>query len=214
MPAPWPGAQPAPLSLLVPPCLQEVARALARLVAPSCPQRIAALSAPALNKLIAHFKKVMQVGGNTELPPSTVVYPHIPTHISARMDVLSAAASACVSVCVCVCVCVFVCVYRPTIQDSDSSARELGSAGLAAVSQGLAEVNAPEASHPCSQHPVARVIMECMADGKKELQGAACRALALVSELSHTHTHTHTYTHTQVAGSAERAHVWLGRCTH
>ncbi len=52
---------------------------------------------------------------------------------------------------------------------------------MAGVALGLAEVHAPEASLPTSQHPVGKALLESLPDGKRELQAAACNALALVS---------------------------------
>lgn len=66
------------------------------------------------------------------------------------------------------------------MQDADSSVREAASEGLCAVARGMAEAGTTAPGQTASQHPVVKVLMDAMSDGKRELQTAACNALGMV----------------------------------
>ena len=64
-------------------------------------------------------------------------------------------------------------------QDNDSSVREAASEALGLVARGIAEAGSGTPASAASS-PVVKVILECMSDGKKDLQASACSALGMV----------------------------------
>ncbi|KAJ9508634.1 hypothetical protein QJQ45_027917, partial [Haematococcus lacustris] len=68
---------------------------------------------------------------------------------------------------------------KRAMQDGDSTVREAAAETLALVAKGLAEQDGGEAlgSSSASANPVGKLLLECMSDGKRELQAAACVAL-------------------------------------
>jgi hypothetical protein len=58
--------------------------------------------------------------------------------------------------------------------------REAAAEALAAVAQGLSESGAAQGGGTVSTHPIGRTLIECLSDGKRELQASAALALGLV----------------------------------
>ena len=69
---------------------------------------------------------------------------------------------------------------KKALADADSSVREAASEGLASIAGSISEFGVPP-SVSSSPHPVLKVINECLSDGKKEVQAAACLTLGLSS---------------------------------
>ncbi|EFJ51921.1 hypothetical protein VOLCADRAFT_86913 [Volvox carteri f. nagariensis] len=69
---------------------------------------------------------------------------------------------------------------RRSLQDPDSGVREASSEALALVAQGLAQVEANGAQGSLN-NPVVKLIFDCLAEQKKELNAAACAALGLAA---------------------------------
>lgn len=59
--------------------------------------------------------------------------------------------------------------------------RDSAAEAIASVAKGLAECGATDAGTSVSTHPVGRALLECLPEGKRELQAAACVALGMVS---------------------------------
>jgi len=72
--------------------------------------------------------------------------------------------------------------YDTTRQDNDSSVREAACEALALVARGIAEAGGGTPASTASS-PIVKVILDCMSDGKKELQASACSALGMVRRL-------------------------------
>lgn len=67
------------------------------------------------------------------------------------------------------------------LQDGDSAVREIASESMALVAKGLAETGLIDSGVTASAHPVGKAVLDCLPDGKKELQAAACNVLGQVS---------------------------------
>ena len=57
--------------------------------------------------------------------------------------------------------------------------REAAAEALALLAKGMAEAGGGGPSSAASS-PVVKVILECLSDGKKEVQASACMALGMV----------------------------------
>ncbi|GIL73161.1 hypothetical protein Vretimale_4755 [Volvox reticuliferus] len=69
---------------------------------------------------------------------------------------------------------------RKSLQDPDSSVREASSEALALVAQGLAYLDA-NGAQGSPNNPVVKLIFDCLAEQKKDLNAAACAALGMAA---------------------------------
>ncbi|GLC51195.1 hypothetical protein PLESTB_000476100 [Pleodorina starrii] len=70
---------------------------------------------------------------------------------------------------------------RKLLQDPDSSVREASSEALALVAKGLAHVDSGAGPQGTLNNPVVKLIFDCLAEQRKELNAAACSALGLAA---------------------------------
>lgn len=68
------------------------------------------------------------------------------------------------------------------LQDADSSVREAASEAAAALARGMAEASISDPGAPASTHPVGKMLLDCLQEGKRDLQASACAGLGLVSK--------------------------------
>ncbi|KXZ56846.1 hypothetical protein GPECTOR_1g763 [Gonium pectorale] len=69
---------------------------------------------------------------------------------------------------------------RKSLQDTDSGVREASAEALALVARGLAELG-PGFGNGSATNPVLKMLFDCIAEQKKELNAAACAALGMAA---------------------------------